>query len=187
MRTVLQITVRVFCAACFIFSATACSLWESDDEKNAVAPLKELPEQAISLDDSWSLSVGSQGKAERALELTPAIAGGTIYAANADGGVMAISRGDGDVRWDVDLDLSLIGAVGAGADLVLVTSANGGVNALDAVTGEVRWRAQASSEVLAAPATNGDVVVTQSVDARVQAFDAATGRPRWAIPHHRQV
>ncbi|HSC75766.1 MAG TPA: outer membrane protein assembly factor BamB [Pseudomonadales bacterium] len=161
-------------------SLAACTLWGDDDEKNAVAPLKDLPEQSVSLHSLWSRSVGSQGDDALALALTPAIDGGTIYAANATGGVMAISRADGDVRWDVDLDVMLIGAVGAGSDLVLVASANGGIDALDAATGQSRWHASASSEVLAAPATNGDVVVVQSVDARVQAFDAATGRPRWA-------
>src|SRR6478752_7187629 len=89
-------------------SLAACTLWGDDDEKNAVAPLKDLPEQSVSLDSLWSRRVGSQGDDALALALTPAIDGGTIYAANATGGVMAISRADGGVRWDVDLDVMLI-------------------------------------------------------------------------------
>lgn len=180
MKNMTGFAGKVLVTVWLVFSLVACSLWSSDDEKNAIAPLKDLPEQSVELESTWSRRVGSQGDESQALELTPAIAGGTIYAANAKGGVMAISRADGDVRWDVDLDVVLIGAVGAGSDLVLVSSANGGVHALDAATGELRWQNQASSEVLAAAATDGDVVVVQSVDARVQAFDAATGRPRWS-------
>ena len=180
MKDTVKLTAKLFAIAWLASTITACTLWSDDDEKNAIAPLKDLPEQSVSLESNWSRRVGSQGDDSQVLELTPAINGGTIYAANAKGGVMAISRVDGDVRWDVDLDVNLIGAVGAGSDLVLVSSANGGVEALDAASGEKRWHAQASSEVLAAAATDGDVVVVQSVDARVQAFDVATGRPRWS-------
>src|SRR6478609_5118101 len=157
MRNNLKLTVKLFAIASLFSVLSACSLWSDDDEKNAIAPLKDLPEQPVSLESNWSRRVGSQGDDSQVLELTPAINGGTIYAANAKGGVMAISRVDGDVRWDVDLDINLIGAVGAGSDLVLVSSTNGGVEALDAASGEKRWHAQASSEVLAAAATDGDV------------------------------
>jgi outer membrane protein assembly factor BamB len=180
MSSISRLFGRIFVAIWLVVSLVACTLWGDDDQKNAVAPLKDLPGQSVSLDSRWSRSIGNQGNEALALTLTPVIDGGTIYAANAEGDVMAISRADGDVRWDVDLDVQLIGAVGAGSDLVMVPSANGGIEALDAATGKVRWHARASSEVLAAPVTNGDVVVAQSVDARVQAFDVATGRLRWA-------
>jgi outer membrane protein assembly factor BamB len=180
MKYLSKLAGRLLFVTCLASSVVACTLWEDEDEKNVVAPLKELSGQSVTLESSWSRRVGSQGDESQALEMTPAIEGGTIYAANAKGSVMAISRADGDLRWSVDLDVMLVGAVGAGSDLVLVSSANGGVEALDAATGELRWHAQASSEVLAAAATDGDVVVVQSVDARVQAFDAANGQPRWS-------
>jgi outer membrane protein assembly factor BamB len=161
-----------------VLAVSGCSLL-SDKEKITVAPLKDLPDASVTLRKQWSRSIGSQGDEALALTLTPAISGGTIYAANVNGVVMAINRGSGDVRWKTDLDKPLIGAVGAGSDMVFVSSASGGVEALDAASGEVRWHAQASSDVLAAAATNGDVVVVQSSDARVQAFDATTGAPRW--------
>ncbi len=162
-------------------SMAACSLLSDSNKKDdVIAPLKELSAGSVSLTKQWSRGVGSQGDDALLLSLTPAVNGGTIYAANADGGVLAISRASGDVRWKVNVDAPLVGAVGAGADRVFVSPANGGVIALDAASGEQRWRAQTSSQVLAKVVTDGDVAVAQSTDARVQAFDASTGRSRWS-------
>lgn len=180
MKNIWESGVKILAAIGLVVSLAACGLLSDDDEKDAVAALKELPEQSVTLANNWSRKVGDQGDAAQDLELTPAIEGGTIYAANAQGVVIAISRADGDVRWKVDLETGLIGAVGVGGDLVFVSSVNGGIEALAAASGERRWHAQASSEVLAAAATDGDVVIVQSVDARVQAFDVATGSPRWS-------
>jgi outer membrane protein assembly factor BamB len=180
IKTILQGGIKSIVAASLVTALTACSLLNDTKKEDVVAPLKELPSGAISLTKQWSRSVGSQGDDALLLALTPAVNGGTIYAANADGGVLAISRASGDVRWKVNVDTSLVGAVGVGADWVFVSPANGGVIALDAASGTERWRAQTSSQVLAAVATDGDVVVAQSTDARVQAFDANTGRARWS-------
>ncbi|HNL92954.1 MAG TPA: PQQ-binding-like beta-propeller repeat protein, partial [Pseudomonadales bacterium] len=180
IKTILQGGIKSIVAASLVTVLTACSLLNDTKKEDVVAPLKELPSGAISLTKQWSRSVGSQGDDALLLALTPAVNGGTIYAANADGGVLAISRASGDVRWKVNVDTSLVGAVGAGVDLVFVSPANGGVIALDAASGTERWRAQTSSQVLAAVATDGDVVVAQSTDARAQAFDANTGRARWS-------
>lgn len=180
IKTILQGGIKSIVAASLVTALTACSLLNDTKKEDVVAPLKELPSGAISLTKQWSRSVGSQGDDALLLALTPAVNGGTIYAANADGGVLAISRASGDVRWKVNVDTSLVGAVGVGADWVFVSPANGGVIALDAASGTERWRAQTSSQVLAAVATDGDVVVAQSTDARAQAFDANTGRARWS-------
>lgn len=169
-----------FVAALLLVLAPACSLINDDDEKDVVAPLPELVSPVVELDDRWSRSIGSQGDESLVLALTPAMDGGTIYAANASGLVMAISRADGAVRWKSDLDAGIVSAVGAGSDMVVVSTADGGIHALHAASGEIRWRAQASSEVLAAAAIDSGVVVVQGVDSRVQAFDADTGALRWS-------
>jgi len=146
---------------------------------------KELPpaeltdfKEEVRLDKQWSRSVGDgQGDLYNLLE--PAVDGQTIYAASAEGRVMAIQRESGDVLWKKDLDLPVSGAVGVGNGLVLLGTMRGDVIALDAGSGEQKWRAKVSSEVLAAPATNGDVVVVQTQDDKLIAFDASTGNQRW--------
>ncbi|HQQ64067.1 MAG TPA: outer membrane protein assembly factor BamB [Pseudomonadales bacterium] len=159
---------------------SACSLFSDDKNKEVIAPLVDLPAQEIRLDDIWSTRVGSQGDDVMALVLKPSLQQRQIFAANAKGKVTAMDRSTGEVHWKHDLDVGLIGEVGADQQLVVVSDEKGGIYALNAANGEQRWKAQASSEVLAAAAVNEDVVVVQAIDSRVQAFDAATGKPRWS-------
>jgi outer membrane protein assembly factor BamB len=146
---------------------------------------KELPpaeltdfKEEVRLEKQWSRSVGDgQGDLYNLLE--PAVDGQTIYAASAEGRVMAIQRESGEVLWKKDLDLPVSGAVGVGNGMVLLGTLRGDVIALDAGTGEQKWRSKVSSEVLAAPATNGDVVVVQTQDDKLIGFDASSGNQRW--------
>ncbi|MCG8906378.1 MULTISPECIES: outer membrane protein assembly factor BamB [Pseudomonas] len=146
---------------------------------------KELPpaeltdfKEEVRLEKQWSRSVGDgQGDLYNLLE--PAVDGQTIYAASAEGRVMAMQRETGEVLWKKDLDLPISGAVGVGSGMVLLGTLRGDVIALDSGSGEQKWRAKVTSEVLAAPATNGDVVVVQTQDDKLIGFDASTGNQRW--------
>ncbi|WP_285422469.1 MULTISPECIES: outer membrane protein assembly factor BamB [unclassified Pseudomonas] len=146
---------------------------------------KELPpaelvdfKEEVSLQKLWSRSVGD-GQGEIYNMLVPAIDGENIYAADANGLVMAINRSNGDVVWKKELERPVSGAVGVGYGMVMLGTLRGEVIVLDEATGEQKWKAKATSEVLSAPATNGDVVVAQTQDDRVIGYDAATGDQRW--------
>ena len=146
---------------------------------------KELPpaeltdfKEEVRLEKQWSRSVGD-GQGELYNLLEPAVDGQTIYAASAEGRVMAMQRESGEVLWKKDLDLPISGAVGVGSGMVLLGTLRGDVIALDAGSGEQKWRAKVTSEVLAAPATNGDVVVVQTQDDKLIGLDAASGDQRW--------
>ena len=130
------------------------------------------------LSKQWSRSVGDgQGDLYNLLE--PAVDGSTIYAASAEGRVMAIQRETGDVLWKKDLERPVSGGVGVGYGLVLVGTLRGDVIALDEATGKKKWTKRVNSEVLSAPATNGDVVVVQTQDDKLIGLDAASGDQRW--------
>ena len=151
----------------------------SSNSKKELPP-NDLPDiqEEVRLDKQWSVSVGD-GQGELYNLLTPAADGDRLYAASADGEVVAVDRLTGDKFWETDLDLPVSGGVGAGYGLVMLGTLKGEVIALDASSGEEKWRARVTSEVLSAPATNGDVVVVQTQDDRLIAFDAATGAQRW--------
>ncbi|MWV16608.1 outer membrane protein assembly factor BamB [Pseudomonas sp. L-22-4S-12] len=151
----------------------------SSNSKKELPPA-ELPEfqEEVELQSQWSRSIGD-GQGELYNLLTPAVDGERLFAADAEGLVMALDRLNGDVFWKVDLELPVSGGVGAGYGLVLVGTLKGEVIALDAGSGEERWRARVTSEVLSAPATNGDVVVVQTQDDRLIGLDASTGEQRW--------
>src|SRR5690606_30271898 len=143
-------------------------------------PPAELPDiqEEVRLDVQWSRSIGN-GQGELYNQLTPAADGDRLYAAAANGDVLALDRLSGAKLWETELDLPVSGGVGAGYGLVLVGTLKGEVVALEASSGEERWRSRVSSEVLSAPATNGDVVVVQTQDDRLIAFDAGSGEQRW--------
>ncbi len=151
----------------------------SSNSKKELPPA-ELPDiqEEVRLDAQWSRSIGD-GQGELYNLLTPAADGERLFAASADGEVVAMDRLTGKEFWEVELDLPISGGVGAGYGLVMVGTLKGEVIALDVSNGEEKWRARVTSEVLSAPATNGDVVVVQTQDDRLIAFDASTGEQRW--------
>lgn len=147
----------------------------SSNSKKELPPaeLTDFKEEVV-LSKQWSRSVGDgQGDLYNLLE--PAVDGSTIYAASAEGRVMAIQRETGDVLWKKDLERPVSGGVGVGYGLVLVGTLRGDVIALDEATGKKKWTKRVNSEVLSAPATNGDVVVVQTQDDKLIGLDAASG------------
>ena len=151
----------------------------SSNSKKELPPA-ELPDiqEEVRLEAQWSRSVGD-GQGDLYNMLTPAADGERLFAASADGEVVALDRLTGKEIWEVELDLPISGGVGVGYGLVMVGTLKGEVVALDSSNGEEKWRARVTSEVLSAPATNGDVVVVQTQDDRLIAFDASTGEQRW--------
>lgn len=132
----------------------------------------------VELDNDWKRNVG-KGQGYGFNRLQPSLDGVTLYAADADGRVMALDRDDGSVSWQVRLREPLTGAVGSGSGVVMLGTRNGELIVLSSEDGSELWRAQMTSEVLAPPQTNGDVVVVQTQDDKVTALDITTGEQRW--------
>ena len=122
----------------------------------------------------WQANVGRGGDAV----FTPAVAGGSVFAAAADGAVVRLDAATGRQAWSVQVPSTLSGGAGSDGRLVVVGSAEGEVFALDE-DGRTLWRARVSSEVLAAPVVAGDLVIVRSADSRIFALDARDGRRRW--------
>ena len=123
----------------------------------------------------WSANVG----AAEAFVFTPALSGGSVYAASRAGTVTRLDAVSGQAKWRVSLGSRLSGGVGSDGVLAVVASEEGEVFALDAQSGTVRWRARVSSEVLAAPRLGEGLVLVRSADSRVFAFGADDGKRRW--------
>lgn len=157
-------------------AVTGCSWFGSDDEVKP-EPLVQF-EAEKEVERLWSASAGS-GSESIYLNLTPAIDGNSIFAADADGEVFGFDRKTGDRLWQTDLDVKLSGGVGAGYGIVAVALESGSVIALDSATGEERWRASVGSEVVSQPQMNESLLVVQAIDGKVTAFDATSGERRW--------
>jgi outer membrane protein assembly factor BamB len=82
----------------------------------------------------------------------PRLAGGRVFAGFADGFLVSLAAGTGEVQWarslaaasdqfvDVDATPALITSTGGLGDVLLTSSYSGGLYAVDARDGNVRWR-----------------------------------------------
>jgi outer membrane protein assembly factor BamB len=154
----------------------ACSIF-SDDESEQPAELQRF-DQEIELRQVWSESIGD-GQGRHYNRLAPAIDGSLIFAASADGTVVALDKSSGDVRWRQRTGEEITGGVGAAGGMVVFGTRDAQVIALSQTDGERLWATTVSSEVLAAPQTDGRVVAAQSVDGRLTALNASDGVQRW--------
>lgn len=137
--------------------------------------LTKLQDIKVTADVSsrWSVKVGKAGD----YTFAPAVLGGTVYAASADGSISKID--DGKLVWQIKAGQALSAGVGANDRLLAVGTAKGEILAFSAEDGKPLWQARVSSEVLAAPAVGDDGVAVKSGDNRVFLFDANDGSRKW--------
>ena len=181
LSSILKRSVGVLGAAILLMVAGCSSLpslnpmnwWAS----SAGPKMAELPvtSNKVTARILWQVNLGPS----RTAVFSPALAGGSVYAAAADGGIIRIEENSGRVVWRTNVAKELSGGVGADGNLAVVGTADGEVIAIEAENGSVRWRARVSSEILAAPAIAGDLVLVRSADSRVFALDAKDGKRRW--------
>jgi outer membrane protein assembly factor BamB len=165
-----------------VLGLSGCSTisgWFSSDDDDATAPAELIDiVETVELDKLWSTGVGN-GQGDGFYRLKPVINGETIYAASADGEVIAVNRSSGKTLWEVELDSALSGGVGVYGDGLLLGSSEGLVLKLDANSGERLWATPLRGEILSAPQSNGRVVVAQTYDGKLQGLDFATGSLLW--------
>ena len=138
-----------------------------------MAPLPALA-NTIAVSTLWQASIGNSQQAV----FSPAVAGGSVYAAASDGAITRLDAASGKQLWRINAGERLSGGVGADGKLVVVGSGKGEVLAFDS-NGTALWIAQVSSEVLAAPRVADDVVVARSADGRIFGLDAKDGKRKW--------
>jgi len=176
--------LRSAALAAMLLGLSACSVWEpianlfGDDDVEQPAELVDFT-QELRLNRRWSVNVGD-GQGDYYNLLSPAIDREFIYAAAANGTVVAVERASGDVVWRERLDdVEISGGVGAGSGMVLVGTREAQVIAMDQISGRELWRTSVTSEVVSAPQTNGAIVVLQTVDGKLIGLNAVTGVQAW--------
>lgn len=174
MRRALVLALLVSLGACSTVSG-----WFEDDDEDLTAPVELMDINAsVVLKKAWSTGVGN-GQGKGLYKIRPAIQDGIIYAASADGRVVALDIDRGKSRWKTNLDLALSGGVGVYEDALFVGSGEGSVLKLNAASGDVEWSTALRGEILAAPQSDGNVVVAQTYDGKLQGLDFASGELLW--------
>jgi outer membrane protein assembly factor BamB len=170
--------LQAFALGTCVMIAAGCSTLDAINPfSTTVAKIKPAELGTIQatrdLRQRWQGNVGKAGE----FRFTPAVVGGSVYAASRDG---TIARFDnGHAVWRVSAGQVISGGVGSDGQRVVVGTAKGEVLAFDAANGRELWRARVSSEVLAAPVVVDGMAVVRSGDSRIYALEAADGKRRW--------
>ena len=142
----------------------------------ALKPLTHIND-TVRLEGLWSHGIGALGRAD--YPIAPALDGGTLYAANAEGMLRAFQADSGKALWEHALNAPVSSPITAEGGQLYLATRKGEVLALDASNGALRWRAQVASEVLTAPQVNAQQVLVQSGDGTLTALERISGRVQW--------
>ena len=114
---------------------TGCSTvsgWFESDDEDPTAPVElERISETVKLRKDWSVSVGD-GQGDGFFKLTPVLENGVLYAASAEGEVVAVSADSGDRLWRVELERPISGGVGYFDKQLFLGGADGTVFSLSA-------------------------------------------------------
>lgn len=135
-----------------VSGADGTSLWDADLTHPDAAPV--FAEEGLVVADEGTLAVHEPADGERRYVLgdfgdrvavPPAVADGTAYAASGNGGLAAVSMGDGTVEWRSDVRVTVDTGISVGADAVVVPVSDlpvadlPGVVAFERTDGSHRW------------------------------------------------
>lgn len=157
----------------------ACSWLRGEENATPPTELTEIQPRAT-LVKLWERDIGA-GLDEQFLRLRPAVAGGSVFAAERKGTVHAFDAINGQQLWESDTKISISSGVGVGESLVFVGSNDAEVVALDWRDGHEVWRTRVSSEVLSVPGADKGTVVVQSVDGKLTGLNTSDGSRLWVF------
>jgi outer membrane protein assembly factor BamB len=138
-------------------------------------PLQPITEK-VTPRAAWTTSVGKAG----AYHFRPAVDGGRVYTAAADGTVTVLDEESGRQVSRADTGRKLSGGVEFAEGRMFVGSVKGDVVALDP-SGKELWSASVAGEVIASPSVSRKVVVVRTSDGRIFGLSAEDGKRRWVF------
>jgi outer membrane protein assembly factor BamB len=159
----------------FLLSALAgCAIFPGQSGKGS--GIAELPNFKASSEvrQVWREQVG----AAQGFVFTPALLGGSLFAAGREGQIVRLDADSGAQVWRIDSGAKLSAGIGGNDSLLLVGTDKGEVLAFNH-DGKPQWRAKVSSEVLSAPQVAEDIVVARAGDGRIYGLDARDGKQKW--------
>ena len=93
------------------------------------------------------------------VDTTPLVVGDTIFVASFAGGLYALERASGSVRWLRDDLTGIVGIAAAPGDLLVLSSGDLGVVAVQRASGDRVWRTPVGRGAPTVPVVIGDLVV----------------------------
>ena len=143
------------------------------------------PALEASLTRAWAADLGAGDDDGRQILSGPVVAGGRVYAMDAEARVSAFDLGSGHRIWQVDLepededDGYFGGGVAFDRGRLYVTTGFARVYALNADNGEIVWEARAPAPMRAAPAVADGRLFAVTLDNQLLALSTEDGREIW--------
>lgn len=178
MRTCFKSLTILTLSASLIACGAKLPSWMIDDK--IVLPPAELVdfEEEFEPDVVWSEDVGDGAKTDYT-DLSPWLQNGAVVAVDQQGEVNSYQTADGDLNWQIKLEVPVVAGPGGGDGLILIGTQQGEVIALDESTGKFKWRIRLTSEVLTPPKAAYGVVVARTADGRMSGLSAMDGSVLW--------
>jgi outer membrane protein assembly factor BamB len=121
-------------------------------------------------------------EAERPIWAQPISDGETVYLSSMDHKLYALNAGNGNVRWERDLEAAVVNPPAFNSDGVLFVGTFGSeIIALDSSHGDILWRSPTSDWVWASPAVEDGQVYVVDLSGKAYAYDADSGDELWSI------
>lgn len=171
---------RSFFVAFIILSSsllTACGFFSGEDNSIPATELSDIT-QLKQVQSVWTKKVGV-GTDEVMVNLQPAIVDYEIFTVDREGQVSSLNLDNGNTNWQVKLDTTISGGVGAGEGLLVVGTTSGELIALDANNGDIKWKKELSSVMLSAPLIQDDILVVRTGDGKVYGLNTYNGSQLW--------
>jgi outer membrane protein assembly factor BamB len=137
------------------------------------------------LHEEWTTSVGDGASRYGEPLSQPIVAGGRVFAMDAQDVVVAVDAQTGRQVWENDVkpdganDHAFGGGLAAAGDRVFVTTGYGQVLALEAATGKEIWRQKVASPMRGAPTVADNRVFVITVENRLEVLAADDGHRLW--------
>lgn len=122
--------------------------------------------------------MGNGSKGEDA-QLEPSIGEQHIFAASANGVLLAIDRESGKVLWKNATKLSLTAGPAAGYGSVVVATDKGELQAYAEDDGHLLWQVTLGAVSYTKPAVASDTIIVLTGDGVIHALDRTNGHVRW--------
>jgi outer membrane protein assembly factor BamB len=137
---------------------------------------------------AWTADAGEGAGDDARITGAPIVAGGRVYALDAEAQLSAFDAGSGSVAWRTDLspagedgDEGFGGGLATDGQRVYATTGFGEVLALETGSGEIAWRFRAGAPFRAAPAVESGIVLAVTRDNRAVGLNARTGEALWRM------
>ena len=151
-------------------------------------PAKSMGHVALgnTLQQAWSVSIGSGSSNRARLAAEPVVADGRVYTIDTNARVRAFSTENGGLIWERQVrgqnspsEALFGGGVSFDGGRVYATNGAGDAAALDAATGNLIWLVKPGGPLRGAPTVANENVWAVSQDNQLYALNAANGETRW--------